>query len=667
MGLYSIDKQADISYIASMAIELPFSLDEQFVVLREVKAGGFGIVYGGWDENLNLPVALKEIHPELLRQETALAAFQAEAQLIARLDHPGICRLYTLKRWRGRVFMIMEYIDGGDLRHLQLYLKDHDRALSAKAVLYIVRQVAKALHYAHVRSDPTTGAPLHLVHRDIAPSNFMISRMGSVKLIDFGIARVKGVLRPETMGGIIKGRPQYMSPEQIHSPETVDPRSDIYSLAIVFLDMLTGHSVYGKTTNEYELMDRVRARRFDLPAYFADHNLNPVLRPAVESALKMAAVERTATARDFVAQLEPFAQAIGFSDESAEAELKQLAQEAFPASDLQRELQRFNDARRDAMTRTLEVPVPTPARPVSSAEVSREVTASDVPDIQRMPERSGLGPVGWIIGSIFALAIGVFVYWTTVYKPAAERKLAQLDSVRVSDSLIAARAKADSIANIPAAITDTADSAQTAQRQADSLIAAKGVQDSLLALSTETKKADKPTEEKTKPKVDPADQPVLKKSTPTATSGGFRVISTADAELLVDGVSYGTVRALDAKELNLDQTEHNFEFVMKRSDGCRISRSFRRTATPGGEFRPEGLIFQSITFTDPPRNGQKILIEPMDNSIRIVSPGCNEIQSKQPYLTFAGRYRITLRVPGYADEVKEFTLSPGKNMTGAFR
>ncbi len=611
-------------------MNLPFSLDEQFIVLREIKAGGFGIVYAGWDENLSLPVALKEIHPELLRQESHLAAFQAEAQLIVRLDHPAICRLYTLKRWRGRVFMIMEFIDGGDLRLLQMFLKERNQSLSPQISLYLIQQVARALHYAHVRQDPSTGAPLHLVHRDIAPSNFMISRMGAVKLIDFGIARVKGVMRPETMGGIIKGRPQYMSPEQIHSPDSVDLRSDVYSLAVVFLDMLTGHSIYGKTTNEYELLDRVRARKFDLPQYFQDHRIPPELQPCIEHALKLSVFDRTATAKEFESELQAYAGAIRFQEEQAHQQLCELAQLAFPPSNLGRDYELFQAARRESVTKEY---TEERKQPDSAAPRSREFTVSDVPPLEPVRPKHGPGVLGWVLGAIFLVAVGVFVYIQFVVEPAEQEKR-RVEQRRIDDSL--ATAKAESLR------------VETEKRKMDA--------DAGKIVLLDTTKASAGTEppEEVKSKSEPEKKTVPKDPVIPA-KPAFVVTSPVAANVYISGSLLREVLSGGSVEINRPDGRYDLRFELRGTGGCKLSRTYSVDVKRGGSFTPSDLYLTKFTLEGRTRPGQVTTIRCLDAQTTL-GPGCDKLEPPMTYLFLPGRYEVTTK-RGTATDVANVTLS----------
>ncbi|MBI5060611.1 serine/threonine protein kinase [candidate division KSB1 bacterium] len=645
---------------------LPFSLDDQFAVLREIKAGGFGIVYAGWDENLHLPVALKEIHPELLRQESALAAFQAEAQLIARLDHPGICRLYTLKRSRGRVFMIMEFIDGGDLRNLQLWLKERGRKLTPRTLIYITRQVGKALHYAHLRADPTTGAPLHLVHRDVAPSNFMISRQGAVKLIDFGIARVAGLVRPETMGGVIKGRPQYMSPEQIHSPEQLDARSDIYSLAVVFLDLLTGESVYGKTTNEYELMDRVRARRFELPEYFVAHDIPRELHAPIESALKLAPLERTETARAFIDQLDPYARSVGYDERRAHEELKQLAGEAFPSANLQQEFERFQQSRDGASTVTVQLPREHTSPP--GLESATKPTRRPEPAPIAAPhERRKAGITPWLLAVVVTAAIAAGV-WVLFLRPQAV-ELASFPITTLPGDSAAAGKPGDSVttpAVDPAGATGGVDSTPLMRGTPDDSVETEegSVRNEVRTAKREPVNA-KPRELPVLLKPGAAANPAPAPSGHPGNAGNLGIQADRNATLFVDDRQVGYLLAGDPLWTAVSPGRRTIRIEAEGNPGCPLSKEIVVNA-PLDDVKIVNLASGTLQVNGRIPAGTKVKISPVTPDIRI-GAGCEVLTAPFTYRLLAGTYVVETTVNGQPYERKNLTINSGATVTLTFQ
>jgi eukaryotic-like serine/threonine-protein kinase len=636
-----------------MTAALPFSLDDQFAVLREIKIGGFGIVYAGWDGNLHLPIALKEIHPELLLQDSALAAFQAEAQLIARLDHPGIGRLYTLKRAQGRVFMIMEYIDGGDLRNLQLWLKQRGRKLSPSVLLHIIRQVGDALHYAHLRADPNTGAPLHLVHRDVAPSNFMVSRQGAVKLIDFGIARVRGVVRPETMGGVIKGRPQYMSPEQIYAPEVLDARSDIYSLAVVLLDLLTGQSVYGQTTSEYELIDRVRARRFDLPQFFATHNLPRELHAPIEHALQLEPAHRTESARAFIDALEPYAASVGYRENDAQVELRAIAMEAFPPSELQQEFERFRDGRGAANTVTMRLPREqmTPPDGVTRQTLRRDSEAGSGPHV---PRRVGVIP--WLLAVIVVMAVGAGVWLLFFHAPLAERAA---PSAIGADSAAAIAQRGDSATSAVSAPPDgqAATLDTTVVEPAKSELKSTPQQESKQSPAS-TKARELPVLLK------PGDSP-----TPTAahrdTPGTLGVQADHNAELFVDGRRIGYLQASDPFWTDAAAGPHTLRVETEGNPGCPLVKELTVNA-PLEYVKMVNMATGTLQVNGRIPPGTRVKIAPVSADVKLGS-GCDLLTAPFTYRLLTGSYVVETTVNGQPYERKNITINSGATVTLTFQ
>jgi serine/threonine protein kinase len=649
MGQESVDNLGGNCYIAAMRYPLPFALDDQFVLLREIKAGGFGIVYAGWDENLNLPIAVKEIHPELLQHEDGLKAFLAEAQMIARLDHRGIARLYTLKRSQGRVFMILEYIDGGDLRQLQSYLKERARRLAPTLCLYIIREVAKALHYAHVRVDPSTGAALHLVHRDIAPSNFMISRQGAVKLIDFGIARVAGVMRPETMGGVIKGRPQYMSPEQIAAPETLDHRSDIYSLAVVLLDMLTGQSVYGRTTNEYQLLDRVKGRQFDLPAYFAEHALPDALRPPIEHALKLAPPERTATAREFIEQLEAYGQAVGYDEKKAQSELREAAEQAFPVSNLKHELEQFRALRDSAATVTMQMP---------RAPVGGGATRTIATEVPRGESRSDTGeprtrkPLNWT-GIVLALiAVGFAVAFVFLLMQQSPAKHDTSWALTAEDSLRLREGRAqDSTFAATKRVQDSLSAA--ASRPPLTTLSAPETPDEPSKVETEKQKVSEPS--RVLPKLERAGESAVNPD------NGFVVRSSIAATVSIGGNYAGRVGSGESLSVPAPDSRVAISFRVESGNGCAQTRTFDGIfAGSGGQFDPDtSLVMAIIRFAGSSRAGVATQIRSLSANVTL-DARCETMEPGRDYRFLPGMYEITTTAPGMNPRVEKRYLSAGK-------
>jgi predicted Ser/Thr protein kinase len=206
----------------------------QLEIIALIGKGGMGAVYQARQPALDRIVALKILPPQTAGGPGFVERFNREARALARLNHPNIVAVYEFGQVNGLPFFIMEFVDGLNLRELERAGK-----LSAREALQIVPQICDALQFAHDEG---------IVHRDIKPENILLDKKGRVKIADFGIAKILGgtpeVDLTQTKGAI--GTPHYMAPEQMEKPTTVDHRADIFSLGVVFYEMLTGELPLGK-------------------------------------------------------------------------------------------------------------------------------------------------------------------------------------------------------------------------------------------------------------------------------------------------------------------------------------------------------------------------------------------------------------------------------------
>lgn len=219
----------------------------QLEVIELIGSGGMGAVYKARQKELDRIVALKILPPGIGHDAPFADRFTREAKALAKLNHSNVVTLYEFGRANGLFFFLMEFVDGVNLRQLL-----NAGRVSSREALAIVPQICDALQYAHDQG---------IVHRDIKPENILLDRKGRVKVADFGLARLIG-LKPDvsasgsgeaisasatlTEAGKIMGTPQYMAPEQTEKPTEVDHRVDIYSLGVVFYEMLTGELPLGK-------------------------------------------------------------------------------------------------------------------------------------------------------------------------------------------------------------------------------------------------------------------------------------------------------------------------------------------------------------------------------------------------------------------------------------
>jgi hypothetical protein len=227
---------------------------DRYVVLDYLSEGGMGAIYlgkklgaGGFEKE----VVLKQLLPEYTQQEEFIDLFLREARLSATLDHANIIHTIDLVTAGNEYFIVMEYLAGGDLRTLLKKARRRRRKFTAAAGIYVTREVLSALAYAHAKRD-FEGRPLRLIHRDVSPSNILLSINGEVKLTDFGIAKAA---THNSLFYKVKGKVGYMSPEQAKS-DPMDHRSDLYSLAVCLYEMITGERLFvhaGITTSADEI------------------------------------------------------------------------------------------------------------------------------------------------------------------------------------------------------------------------------------------------------------------------------------------------------------------------------------------------------------------------------------------------------------------------------
>jgi len=206
----------------------------QLEILECLGRGGMGVVYRARQPQLNRLVALKILAPEKEKGAEFAERFAREARALARLSHQNIVTIYDFGKLDGLYYLLMEHVDGVSLRQLL-----QAKQITPEEALAIVPRICEALQYAHEHG---------VVHRDIKPENILLNREGQVKIADFGIAKVTGAGLGQptiTREQQVIGTAPYMAPEQVEHPERVDHRADIYSLGVVFYEMLTGELPLG--------------------------------------------------------------------------------------------------------------------------------------------------------------------------------------------------------------------------------------------------------------------------------------------------------------------------------------------------------------------------------------------------------------------------------------
>jgi serine/threonine protein kinase len=256
-------------------------MGDRYTITERVDAGGMAEVFRGVAESLQgfkKSVAIKRILPNLAKNKKFVAMFLDEAKLSLFLQHANIVQVFDIGQTQNSYFLVMEYVDGCNLKALLDRLKQRGRRMEIGHAIYLMVEACKALSYAHHVENPDDGKPLRIVHRDISPPNILLSKNGEVKLVDFGLAKANSQIE-STDPGVVKGKFSYLSPEAASGLE-VDHRADVFAIGILLWEMFTGRRLfYGDT--DYQTVELVRQAR--IPSIAA---LNPDVEPELEQVVR---------------------------------------------------------------------------------------------------------------------------------------------------------------------------------------------------------------------------------------------------------------------------------------------------------------------------------------------------------------------------------------------
>lgn len=336
-------------------------LGNRYEIIEQLGGGGMAIVYKGRDTILNRLVTIKLLRPDYTSDEDFVRRFRREAQSVASLSHPNIVSIYDVGREKDMDYLVMEYVDGEDLRSI---IK-REGPLEPPTAVRIARQICDALDHAHENN---------IVHRDVKPHNILITRSGRAKLTDFGIAREASAATMTTSDTIV-GSVYYLSPEQARG-EAPDFRSDIYSLGVVLYEMLAGGLPFTGDTPISIALKHVQSSPDPIS------KRNPAIPESLESAVMKALFKgpekRYQSAREMSFRLEE-----SLLDEDA------------------------------GVTRVIAV----------DKEDMKALKSPAVPAAGRELPRRKLKPAGWaavIALIVLAAAVGVYRYYTFVNVPEVE-------------------------------------------------------------------------------------------------------------------------------------------------------------------------------------------------------------------------------------------------------
>jgi len=276
----------------------------RYEVVRHLASGGMAEIYlakHGAEE-----VVVKVISRERGHDQKFVQMFLDEARVAATLHHPNIAGMLEVGRQDETYFLAMEYIDGDTVRALLERAVTIGYRVPLPVCVHIVAAVAAGLHHAHERK-AATGDRLEIVHRDVTPSNIMLSWKGEVKLLDFGIAQANN-RAAETQSGTIKGKFAYMSPEQCRG-KGIDRRTDVFALGIVLYELTTQRRCF-RTDSDFETMDRIVKGRIVTPTSF-DPRYPPELEAILLKAMALDPDQRYLTAEAFRQALAAYAPRLG--------------------------------------------------------------------------------------------------------------------------------------------------------------------------------------------------------------------------------------------------------------------------------------------------------------------------------------------------------------------
>src|SRR5262249_11399360 len=217
---------------------------QRYRVIERLASGGMAEVFlaeSAGIEGFKKQVAIKRVLPHLSEKKRFIAMFLDEARLSAHLSHSNVAQVFDIGVGDNAYFIVMEYVDGADLKAVIEYMRKAGRAIPVESAVFIASKICEGLTYAHELAG-ADGRPLRVVHRDMSPPNVLITKYGEVKIVDFGLAKATSQLE-KSEAGIIKGKFSYLAPEAALGQE-VDHRADIFAVGIILWEMLAGRRLF---------------------------------------------------------------------------------------------------------------------------------------------------------------------------------------------------------------------------------------------------------------------------------------------------------------------------------------------------------------------------------------------------------------------------------------
>lgn len=343
----------------------------RYELLDRIGVGGMAEIFrgkavaaGGFEK----PVAIKRILPHLSQDKRFVELLIAEAKVLSLLKHRNIVQIFDVGLGDdGQYFLVMEYVDGKDVGAIQRALETRRRRMPFDLALHIGAEICEALEHAHTARAPD-GKPMALVHRDVSPSNVLISRAGEIKLTDFGIA--KRAESEHTGSGAVRGKFAYISPEQARN-EHLDPRSDVFSVAVLVWELVTNQRLFSGL-GDLEALRAVREAAVRRPT-----EVDPRLPPELDDLL-LAALSRDPRNRPTAGQLGAQLQSMRYSLEVTVGD---------PAT----ELARIIDTAEQVIRETQQLDISSLRNPFDGAEHEHTVIQIRTADAFTRRDKDGLG------------------------------------------------------------------------------------------------------------------------------------------------------------------------------------------------------------------------------------------------------------------------------------
>ena len=277
---------------------------QRYRVVEKLESGGMAEVFRAESEGLQgfrKQVAIKRVLPHLSSKKKFISMFLDEARLSAQLSHSNCVQVFDIGVGDNAFFIVMEFVDGANLKAILEHIKKHGRTFPVEAAVYISLELCKGLAYAHELTD-SSGVPLHIVHRDMSPPNVLITKHGEIKIVDFGLAKANSQLE-RSEPGIIKGKFSYLSPEAAMAQE-VDARTDVFAVGIILWEALAGQRLFlGET--DFQTVKKVQTAAVPSISKI-NRKVPPELETIINRALAREPSQRYQTARSLGMDLSAF-------------------------------------------------------------------------------------------------------------------------------------------------------------------------------------------------------------------------------------------------------------------------------------------------------------------------------------------------------------------------